>query len=179
MLSLQPSAATCIKSLACQRKVTLCYEVGLRTVYGSYPIRCWATKASALKRVVYTVWTGVISSSFQSTLFTMTLFVPKYFDVKLNFCCKEFKFKLNWYICANTIDVLKNFAVIKNVTIKSFHWYGFIMWMWKCSSWSAGFITSQLIRIYTVWKKRANNFGKVTHTICLLDHICHFLKNYL
>ena len=29
--------------------------------------------------------------------------------------------KLHWYICANTIDVVKNFAVIKNVTIKSFH----------------------------------------------------------
>ena len=26
--------------------------------------------------------------------------------VKLNFCCNEFKFKLNWYICANTIDVV-------------------------------------------------------------------------
>ena len=26
--------------------------------------------------------------------------------------------KLNWYICANTIDVVKNFAVIKNVTIR-------------------------------------------------------------
>ena len=51
----------------------------------------------------------------------MTLFVPKYFDIKLNFCCKEFKFKLNWYIWANTIDVVENFAVIKNVAIKSFH----------------------------------------------------------
>ena len=51
----------------------------------------------------------------------MTLFVPKEFDVKLNFCCNEFKFKLNWFICANTIDVVKNFAVIKNVAIKCFH----------------------------------------------------------
>ena len=41
-------------------------------------------------------------------------------DVKLNFCCNEFKFKLNWQGCANTIDV-KNFAVIKNVAVKSFH----------------------------------------------------------
>ena len=57
----------------------------------------------------------------QSTLFTTALFVPKYYDVKLNFCCNEFKFKLNWYIWANTTDVLKNFAVIKNVAIKSFH----------------------------------------------------------
>ena len=50
----------------------------------------------------------------------MTLFVPKQFDDKLNFCCNEFKFKLNRYICATTIDA-KNFAVIKNVAIKSFH----------------------------------------------------------
>ena len=57
----------------------------------------------------------------QSTLFTTTLFVPKQFDIKLNFYCNEFKFKLNWYICANTIDVEKNFAVIKNVALKSFH----------------------------------------------------------
>ena len=35
--------------------------------------------------------------------------------------CKELKLKLNWYICANTTDVLKNFAVIKSVSIKSFH----------------------------------------------------------
>ena len=27
----------------------------------------------------------------------------------------------NWYICANTIDVVKNFAVIKNVAVKSFY----------------------------------------------------------
>ena len=57
----------------------------------------------------------------QSTLFTTTLFVPKLFDVKLNFFCNEFKFKLNKYICANTIDVVKSFAVIKNVAVKSFH----------------------------------------------------------
>ena len=41
--------------------------------------------------------------------------------LKLNFCCNEFRLKLNWYICANTIDVVKNFSVIKNVIIKSFH----------------------------------------------------------
>ena len=46
---------------------------------------------------------------------------PQIFDVKLNFCCNGFKFKLNWYIWTNTIDVVKNFAVIKNVAIKSFH----------------------------------------------------------
>ena len=61
----------------------------------------------------------------KSTLFTTTLFVPKNFDVKLNFCCNKFKFKLNWYIWANTIDVVKNFAVIKNVAIKSFHYISF------------------------------------------------------
>ena len=46
---------------------------------------------------------------------------PQKFDVKLNFCCNRFKFKLYWYIWANTIDVVKNFTVIKNVAIKSFH----------------------------------------------------------
>ena len=50
----------------------------------------------------------------------MTVFVPKYVDVKLNFCCNELKFKLNWYIYANTTDV-KSFAVIKSVSIKSFN----------------------------------------------------------
>ena len=50
----------------------------------------------------------------------MTLFFPKYFDVKLNFCCNEFKLKLNWYILANTIDVVKNFVAIKNVTLRVF-----------------------------------------------------------
>ena len=30
------------------------------------------------------------------------------------------KSKLKWYICANKIDVVKNFAVIKSVAIKSF-----------------------------------------------------------
>ena len=37
------------------------------------------------------------------------------------FCCNELKLKLNWYICANTSDVVKNFAVINSVSIKSFH----------------------------------------------------------
>ena len=46
---------------------------------------------------------------------------PQTIVVKLNFCCNEFKSKVNWYICANTTDIVKNFAVIKNVTIKSFH----------------------------------------------------------
>ena len=55
-------------------------------------------------------------------------------DVKLNFCCNESKFKLNWYICANTIDVVKNFAVIKNVAVKSFH----------C-------ISSKLIKVYKIF----------------------------
>ena len=62
-----------------------------------------------------------MDKKIQSTLFSTTLFVPKEFEGKLNFCCNEFKFKLNWYICANTIDVVKNFAVIKNVAVKSFH----------------------------------------------------------
>ena len=31
------------------------------------------------------------------------------------------KIKLNWYICANSVDVVQIFAVIKNVAIKSFH----------------------------------------------------------
>ena len=51
----------------------------------------------------------------------MTVFVHKYFDVKLNFCCNELKFKLNWYICANTTEILKTFTVKKSVSIKSFH----------------------------------------------------------
>ena len=41
--------------------------------------------------------------------------VPQKFDIKLNFCCNEFKSKLNWYICTNTIDVVKNFAVIMSL----------------------------------------------------------------
>ena len=39
----------------------------------------------------------------------------------MNFCCNEFKLQLNWYVLANTTDVVKNFAVIKNFTVKSFH----------------------------------------------------------
>ena len=54
--------------------------------------------------------------------------MPKQIDAKLNFCCSELKFKLNRYICANTIDVVKNFAVIKSVTIKSFPVHGFILY---------------------------------------------------
>ena len=27
-------------------------------------------------------------------------------------------YTVNWYICDNTIDVVKNFAVIKNVSVK-------------------------------------------------------------
>ena len=49
------------------------------------------------------------------------VFVPKLFDVKLNFFYIKFKIKVNWYICENTIDVVKNFAVIQNVANKSFH----------------------------------------------------------
>ena len=67
------------------------------------------------------LWSDSRTILIQSTLFTTTLFVPKKIDVKLNFCCNEFKFKLNWCICANTTDVVKNFAVIKNVAVKSFH----------------------------------------------------------
>ena len=48
----------------------------------------------------------------------MTVFVPIKRDVKLNFCCNEIKFNLNLYIYANTTDVVKNFAVIKSVSIK-------------------------------------------------------------
>ena len=41
--------------------------------------------------------------------------------IKLNFCCNELQFKLNWYNCANTNDVVRmNFSVIKSVRIKSF-----------------------------------------------------------
>ena len=47
--------------------------------------------------------------AIQSIPFTTTVFVPKKFDLKLNFCCNELKFKLYWYICANTTDVVKNF----------------------------------------------------------------------
>ena len=45
----------------------------------------------------------------------------KLFTVKVNFHCNEIKFNVNWYICANTNDVVKNFAAIKNVSIKKFH----------------------------------------------------------
>ena len=42
----------------------------------------------------------------QSILFTTTMFVPNEFDIiKLNFCCNELKFKLNWCICANTMTL--------------------------------------------------------------------------
>ena len=51
----------------------------------------------------------------------MAVFVPKFFDVELNFCCYELKFKLNWYVCASTTIAVKNFAVIKSVSIKCFH----------------------------------------------------------
>ena len=53
----------------------------------------------------------------------MTVFVPKQFDIKLNFCCIEIKFKLNWHICANTTGAVKNFDVIKSVSIKRVHYY--------------------------------------------------------
>ena len=43
----------------------------------------------------------------------MIVFVPKQFDIKLNFYCNEIKFKLNWQICANTTEAVKNFDVIK------------------------------------------------------------------
>ena len=46
------------------------------------------------------------------------VFFPKKFDVKQNFCCNEFNFKLNWKFCAKANDVVKNFAVIKNVVVK-------------------------------------------------------------
>ena len=45
---------------------------------------------------------------------------PQIIYVKLYFGCNELKFKLNWYICANT-NVVKNFAVIKSISIKSIH----------------------------------------------------------
>ena len=35
---------------------------------------------------------------------------------ELNICCNVIKFK--WNICANTTDVVKNFTVIKSVSIK-------------------------------------------------------------
>ena len=37
----------------------------------------------------------------QSTIFAMSVFVHKRFEVKLDFCCHEIKFKQNWYTCAN------------------------------------------------------------------------------
>ena len=43
------------------------------------------------------------------------------FDVKLDLCCNQFKYKLNWYICENTTDIIKNVALIKFVSIKKFH----------------------------------------------------------
>ena len=57
----------------------------------------------------------------KSTLFTTTVFVPKMIDVELNVCCNDLKFKVNWYICANTTDVVKNFAVMKSASINSFN----------------------------------------------------------
>ena len=47
---------------------------------------------------------------------------PKSFDVKQNLCCNQLKYKLNWYICANTTNVVKRVALIKFVSIKSFHY---------------------------------------------------------
>ena len=55
-------------------------------------------------------------SRIQSALFKTIVFVLQLFYAKLNFCCNEFNFKLNWYICAN--EVVKNFAVIKSVVVK-------------------------------------------------------------
>ena len=76
----------------------------------------------------YPEWKGVKSESFISyiviiiiiftALFTTTVFVPILSYVKLNFCCNEFNFKLNWYYCANTYDVVKNCVVIKSVVVK-------------------------------------------------------------
>ena len=51
----------------------------------------------------------------------MIVFVPKQFDIKLNFYCNEIKFELNWHICANTTEAVKNFDVIKSVSIKRVH----------------------------------------------------------
>ena len=41
---------------------------------------------------------------------------PKIFwpIIKLNFCCNKTKINLNWYICANTTKLVKNFAAIKS-----------------------------------------------------------------
>ena len=59
----------------------------------------------------------MIKFIIQNILFTTTVFVPKYFNVKLSFCCNELKFELKWYICANTTNVIKNFPVIKSVRL--------------------------------------------------------------
>ena len=66
------------------------------------------------------LWAYAVPFQTVNPLYNDTV-CPQIYDVKLNFCCYLFKFKLNWYICAKTIDVVKNFAVIKNVAIKSFH----------------------------------------------------------
>ena len=57
-------------------------------------------------------------SRIQSTLFKTTVFILQLFNVKLNFCCNDLNFKLNWYFCANTKEVVKNFAVIRSVAVK-------------------------------------------------------------
>ena len=57
----------------------------------------------------------------KSTLFATSVFVFKMIDVELNVCGIDLKFKVNWYICAYTTDVVKNFAVIKSVSINSFN----------------------------------------------------------
>ena len=44
-------------------------------------------------------------------------FVPKYFDIELNFCCNKIKFNLKWYICAKATSIVKNFAVINSVNV--------------------------------------------------------------
>ena len=51
---------------------------------------------------------------------TTTVCVPKLFDINLYLCCNGLKIKLNGYICANTTDFVKYFAVIKSVSIKNF-----------------------------------------------------------
>ena len=54
----------------------------------------------------------------QWTLFTTTVFVPKYFDNKLNLLFREYIFRTIKPLCAYQNGVVKNFAVVMSSVIK-------------------------------------------------------------
>ena len=66
------------------------------------------------KTLIETIHVTPIIDFSPPFLITVNLF----YNINLNFCCNVIKFNLNWYICAHTTDIVKNFAVIKSVRIK-------------------------------------------------------------